>query len=546
MVLSEHVNADKLLSNLTEKGDEHAIRALIASHTLRDPYSSKYNSQEPIPKFRIPSEGCDEKQAYQLISDDLDLDGKPNLNLASFVNTYISDRAQKLAVENLTKNLADADEYPALMTVHARCVSILGHLWNNTDHEKAIGTATTGSSEAIHLGGLAMKKRWQEKRRAAGKSTEKPNILMAANAQVALEKFARYFDVEDRIIPVREASKHCLDLTKIKENLDENTIGIFVIMGSTYTGHYEDVKGVAKILDEYEKETGHSIDIHVDGASGAMVAPFLYPDLEWDFRIPRVKSINTSGHKFGLTTAGLGWILWRDAKYLPKDLIFELHYLGGKEESYTLNFSRPGFPVLHQYYNFLHLGFDGYKQLHASSMANARLLSVFLEATGHYTCVSEIHLPADGSKPKSGDVKHVATADPLSYMAGLPVVAFRFSDSFRETHPEVPQAAVSTLLRVKGYIIPNYELPPSEQKTEILRVVVRQSMSIDLLDRLMEDISAITNVLLEAVEDVKKLRAEGDHDPQLIHKYVLTLVTGKPIEEREEDWEGHSTFRSAC
>lgn len=544
MVLSEHVNAEKLLANLQQKGDEHAIRALIASHTLRDPYSSKYNSQEPIPKFRIPDEGVEEKQAYQLITDDLDLDGKPNLNLASFVNTYISDRAEKLVRENLTKNLADADEYPALMTIHARCVSILGHLWNNTEHEKAIGTATTGSSEAIHLGGLALKKRWQAARRKAGKSTEKPNILMAANAQVALEKFARYFDVEERIIPVNEASKHCLDLSKIRENLDENTIGIFVIMGSTYTGHYEDVKGVSKILDDYEKETGHSIDIHVDGASGAFVAPFLYPDLEWDFRLPRVKSINTSGHKFGLTTSGLGWILWRDAKYLPEELIFELHYLGGKELSYTLNFSRPGFPVLHQYYNFLHLGFDGYKQLHASSMANARLLSVFLEATGYYTCVSEIHLPADGSKPS--DVKHVATAEPLAYKAGLPVVAFKFSDKFRKEHPEVPQAAISTLLRVKGYIVPNYELPPNEQKTEILRVVVRQSLSIDLLDRLMEDISNITNILLQAVEDVKAAQKEGTHDPELIHKYVLTLVTGKPLEEREEDWEGHTTFKGTC
>jgi glutamate decarboxylase len=202
----------------------------------------------------------------------------------------------QLIQENLSKNLADNDEYPAMLHLHQRCVSIIGNLWGARGtgrKEQAIGTATTGSSEAIMLGGLAMKRRWVEKRQEQGKDASKPNILMGANAQVALEKFARYFDVEARIIPVSKDSKYCLDITKIREYLDENTIGIFVILGSTYTGHYEPVEKVAELLDEYEKETGLDIPIHVDGASGALFCPFTTPSVKWDFRIPRVKSINS-------------------------------------------------------------------------------------------------------------------------------------------------------------------------------------------------------------------------------------------------------------
>ena len=208
--------------------------------------------------------------------------------------------AEKLMIENLSKNLADADEYPAMMDMHTRCVSIISHLWGAQKGEKAVGTATTGSSEAIHLGGLAMKRRWQQKRDAAGKDRTKPNIIMGSNAQVALEKFARYFEVEARILPVSGKSHYRLDPELVKKNIDENTIGIFVILGSTYTGHYEPVAEISEILDAYEKETGHDIPIHVDGASGAFVAPFTHAKVggpKWDFRLPRVKSINTSGHK---------------------------------------------------------------------------------------------------------------------------------------------------------------------------------------------------------------------------------------------------------
>lgn len=422
--------------------------------------------------------------------------------------------------------MSDADEYPAMMDMHARCVSIIANLWGAQKGEKAIGTATTGSSEAIHLGGLAMKRRWQEKRQKEGKDTSKPNILMGANAQVALEKFARYFEVEARILPVSEKSRYRLDPELVKKNIDENTIGVFVILGSTYTGHYEPVEEIHEILDAYEKETGVDIPIHVDAASGGFIAPFTKAKagFKWNFELPRVKSINVSGHKFGLVYAGVGWIIWRDEAQLPKYLVFELHYLGGTEESYTLNFSRPGAQIIAQYYNLIHLGFTGYQAIMENAMANARLLSRALEATGYYRCVSDIHRKKgdyyfDASKPQFLDGESSADYNP-----GLPVVAFTFSEDFKKKCPHIKQVSVSNLMRAKQYIIPSkfpefnhlipllkelptnhfpdYPLPPDEEKTEILRVVVRESMSMDLLNKLIIDLVSVTEGLLNTSSEI--------------------------------------------
>ncbi|EED15352.1 glutamate decarboxylase, putative [Talaromyces stipitatus ATCC 10500] len=495
-------------SNNSLKTNIHTENA-VASST---PYTTRYSSKEPIPKFRIPTEGAPAEVAAQLLRDELDLDGRPNLNLASFVGTYMERQANALMAENLAKNLADADEYPALMLMHARCVSIIANLWGAKSNEKAIGSATVGSSEAIMLGGKAMQRRWQEKRKAAGKDISKPNILMGANAQVALEKFARYFDVEARILNVSEKSNFALDPEEVRKNIDENTIGVFVILGSTYTGHYEPVEEISKVLDEYEAKTGHDIPIHVDGASGGFIAPFTYAGggQKWNFELPRVKSINTSGHKFGLVYAGLGWIIWRDQSYLPKDLIFELHYLGGTEESYTLNFSRPGAQVIGQYYNLIHLGFNGYRDIMENCLANARLLSKALEKTGWFTCVSSIHHKRTLKSAKD-TVLGEGGETSADYVPGLPVVAFRFSDQFQKDYPHVKQESVSILLRAKQYIIPNYPLPPTANKIEILRVVVRESMTADLLERLIADIVAVTEKLVDSDPvDLSRLQTHPD------------------------------------
>lgn len=455
------------------------------------------------------------------------------LNLASFVNTWMEDNAEKLMLENMTKNLADSDEYPALMDIHERVISILAHLWNVQPGEKAIGTACTGSSEGIHLGGLAMKRRWQERRKKEGKDTSTPNIIMGANAQVALEKFARYFDVEARILPVSAKSNFRLDPALVAEHVDENTIGVFVILGSTYTGHYEPVEEISKILDQYQEKTGQDVPIHVDAASGGFVAPFTDANAggtKWGFELPRVKSINASGHKYGLCSPGVGWVVWRDESYLPENLIFTLDYLGGEEKSFTLNFSRPGAQVVVQYYNLIHLGFAGYREIMENCLANARTLAKSLENTGWFTVVSDIHrqVPQASSNTNSasessksfdpqalvGQVKEGfqqaagaiggETAAPnetsAHYVAGLPVVSFRFSDEFQCEFPHVKQETLSLLLRARQWIIPNYALPPNEQETMILRVVVRESMSYDMIDRLLADICDVMEMMIESDE----------------------------------------------
>lgn len=601
MVLHSHISPSDLEAALVRKHRNLSskLRTKINDHNSTYPDSNFNNS---INKFQIPEKGIGGTTAYQLIHDELTLDGNPTLNLASFVNTYVPPESEKLLLENITKNLADNDEYPSLMEIHQRCISILAELWhapkltkeqldsklNETkDLQKsdiilkessAIGTATVGSSEAVLLGGLALKKNWQAKRKAAGKDTSKPNILMGTNAQVALEKFARYFDVEARLLPVSKKSQYVLDTDLIKENVDENTIGVFVILGSTYTGTFEDVEKVSQVLDEVEKEKGLDIPIHVDGASGGFVAPFSFPHLKWDFQLPRVHSINASGHKFGLTNVGLGFVIWRQSKYLPEELKFELSYLGGSEESFTLNFSRPGNQVISQFYNFLSFGKDGYTEYFNALFDNARLLSEFLEESGYYECVSLIHRKK-GDFDYHGAEAVATTLDQLvdehkdkkltnaDFNAGLPVVAFKFTQKFRQKYPLIPQSIISSLLRNKGYIIPNYPLPPNEEQQEILRVVVRFNLSHELLDKLMNDIIEVTEICINATEIVKKTTANesaaatGDND--VIIREMLESIASSGIKNNEilsqyskelhHDKKGHKhkgkkhgSYRGAC
>ncbi|KAJ7098141.1 glutamate decarboxylase [Mycena belliarum] len=501
MSLSKHVNADRLIANARDKKTASHFATLTQRAPQTDvhhSHSARYGTM-PVPKYHLAHQGTDPESAYQMIHDELALDGSPVLNLASFVHTWMHPAADKLMVENMSKNLIDSDEYPMTTAIHTRCVSILANLWHAPSAQNAIGTATTGSSEAIQLGGLAMKRMWQDKRKAAGKSIHEPgpNIIMGANAQVALEKFARYFDVECRLVPISVESHYRLDVKKAMDLVDENTIGVFVILGSTYTGAYEPVKEMSDLLDEYETKTGHSVPIHVDGASGAFVAPFATPKLLWDFQLPRVVSINASGHKFGLAYVGVGWVIWRDKQHLPKDLIFELHYLGSVEYSFSLNFSRPAAPIIAQYFNFVSLGFEGYRNIALDDLKNARLLSRALENSEYYTVLSEIH-KFDPGRSISATVKAAVDEEDIeSYIPGLPVVAFRFSDEFQKKYPEIQQKWIQTLLRAKGWIVPNYELAPGLETVEILRVVVRENMSEELIERLVNDLMEITEDLVK-------------------------------------------------
>ncbi|EGG00836.1 uncharacterized protein MELLADRAFT_50291 [Melampsora larici-populina 98AG31] len=496
MSLSKHVKPEQLLKSVKEHKHQK-LTERENHHQVANAYGSRYLNQE-VPKYQLPHTGINADAAYQLIHDDLELDGRETANLASFVHTWAPAQATKLCMENIGKNLIDQDEYPQTQALHTRCVSMLAHLWHAPESKNAIGTATTGSSEAIQLGGLAMKKAWQAKRKAAGKSIHEPgpNIVMGANAQVALEKFAAYFDVETRLVPVSEATNYCLDPKRAMEYVDENTIGVFVILGSTYTGHYEPVKEMSDLLDAYEAETGISVPIHVDGASGAFVAPFAHPDLLWDFKIPRVVSINASGHKFGLTYVGCGWVVWRDHAHLPKELVFELHYLGSVEYSFSLNFSRPAHPIINQYFNFIQLGFEGYRGIALNDLSNARLLSRALERSGYYKVISDIHRKkTDVGKPR--DQTHGCTdAQYEEFVPGLPVVAFCWTDEFKAKYPGLKQKWIQTLLRARGWIVPNYELPPELEKQEILRIVVRESFSQELVDNVVVSIMEVTEALV--------------------------------------------------
>ncbi|KAF7295125.1 Glutamate decarboxylase [Mycena indigotica] len=538
MSLSKHINTDRLLEAARDKRPgSHFTSLTNQSHqtSLSHAYGARYGTQ-PVPKFQIPSKGIDPDAAYQLIHDELALDGSPVLNLASFVHTWMPPAADKLMIENMSKNLIDSDEYPITQIIHNRCVSILADMWHAPSSKNAIGTATTGSSEAIQLGGLAMKRIWQEKRKAAGKSIHEPgpNIVMGSNAQVALEKFARYFDVECRLVPISVESNYRLDPKKAMEYVDENTIGVFVILGSTYTGHYgrvypipaicagltfrvEPVKEMSDLLDEYEEKTGN----YWMARQGGFVAPFATPKLLWDFKIPRVVSINTSGHKFGLAYVGVGWVVWRDKEHLPKDLIFELHYLGSVEYSFSLNFSRPAAPIIAQYFNFLSLGFEGYRSVALNDLKNARLLSRALENSKYYTVLSDIHRP-EPARSMGATIKAVVDADDVeSFCAGLPVVAFRFSDSVKDEYPEVSQKWIQTLLRAKGWIVPNYELAPDLQTVEILRVVVRESMTETLVERLVNDLIEITEDLLKRDSSSHSLDMLGSvHSEHHSHEQV--------------------------
>uniref|UniRef100_M1D2B1 Glutamate decarboxylase n=1 Tax=Solanum tuberosum TaxID=4113 RepID=M1D2B1_SOLTU len=329
-----------------------------SEESLHCTFASRY-VQEPLPKFKIPKKSMPKEAAFQIVNDELMLDGNPRLNLASFVSTWMEPECDKLIMASINKNYVDMDEYPVTTELQNRCVNMLAHLFHAPvgDDETAVGVGTVGSSEAIMLAGLAFKRKWQAKRKAEGKPFDKPNIVTGANVQVCWEKFARYFEVELKEVKLKEGY-YVMDPAKAVEMVDENTICVAAILGSTLTGEFEDVKLLNELLTKKNKETGWDTPIHVDAASGGFIAPFLWPDLEWDFRLPLVKSINVSGHKYGLVYAGVGWVIWRSKEDLPDELVFHINYLGSDQPTFTLNFSKGSYQIIAQYYQLIRLGFE--------------------------------------------------------------------------------------------------------------------------------------------------------------------------------------------
>ena len=433
---------------------KHPSKPVLDTDLSVDPL---FGQEGTIPRHKLPSGEMEAADAYQIIHDELMLDGNARLNVATFVTTWMEPQAEKLMAECFDKNMIDKDEYPQTAELESRCVAILSNLWNAPDAKKATGCSTTGSSEASMLGGLALKRRWHERREAEGKPTDKPNLVMGINVQVCWEKLANYWDIEMRLVPM-EGNRYHLSPEEAVKLCDENTIAVVGILGSTFDGSYEPIAELCKELDAFQEKTGIDIPVHVDGASGAMIAPFIDPDLEWDFRLPRVASINTSGHKYGLVYPGVGWIVWRDTKALPDDLIFWVNYLGNNMPTFALNFSRPGSQVVAQYYNFLRLGFEGYRSVQQYARDVATRLS--------------------------GEIAKLGPFELLTRGDELPVFAFKLKDDI----DNYTVFDVSNALRERGWQVPAYTFPKNRTDLAALRVVVRRGFTHDLANLLLSDL----------------------------------------------------------
>ncbi|WP_324784529.1 glutamate decarboxylase [Streptomyces sp. H51] len=413
------------------------------------------------PRHRLPDTPMAPSTAYQLVHDELMLDGNARLNLATFVTTWMEPQAGVLMSDCRDKNMIDKDEYPRTAELERRCVAMLADLWNAPDPSAAVGCSTTGSSEACMLAGMALKRRWTRRNADRYPSRDaRPNLVMGVNVQVCWDKFCNFWEVEARQVPM-DGDRFHIDPQAAAELCDENTIGVVGILGSTFDGSYEPIADLCSALDDLQERTGLDIPVHVDGASGAMIAPFLDEDLVWDFRLPRVASINTSGHKYGLVYPGVGWALWRDKEALPDELVFHVNYLGGDMPTFALNFSRPGAQVAAQYYTFLRLGREGFRAVQQTTRDVARSIAERVDALGDFQLLTR------------GDQ--------------LPVFAFT-------TAPDVEAFDVfdvSRRLRERGWLVPAYTFPPNREDLSVLRIVCRNGFSADLADLFMEDLTRL-------------------------------------------------------
>ncbi|MFD6415559.1 glutamate decarboxylase [Streptomyces sp. NPDC060194] len=431
-------------------GRPHAVNPFFGE---ADPVA---DMTEAPPTERLGEQPLPPATAYQLVHDELMLDGNSRLNLATFVTTWMEPQAGVLMAECRDKNMIDKDEYPRTAELERRCVAMLGELWHAPE---AVGCSTTGSSEACMLAGMALKRRWAA-RTPGYPATARPNLVMGANVQVCWEKFCTFWEVEARLVPM-EGDRFHLDPQAAVELCDENTIGVVAVLGSTFDGSYEPVAALCSALDEWRERTGLDVPVHVDGASGGMVAPFLDPDLVWDFRLPRVASINTSGHKYGLVYPGVGWALWRDASCLPEELVFRVNYLGGDMPTFALNFSRPGAQVVAQYYTFLRLGREGYRAVQQAARSVATSLADRIGAMDDFRLLTR------------GDELPV-----FAFTTAPGVTAFDVFD-------------VSRRLRERGWLVPAYTFPANREDLSVLRVVCRNGFSSDLAELFLGDLESL-------------------------------------------------------
>ncbi|WKT61447.1 glutamate decarboxylase [Microbulbifer thermotolerans] len=426
---------------------------MSAKTRIETPFD-RYNHD--IPADHIPENGVEPRTALEMVNAESWTDAQPAMNLSSFVTTFTEPESQEVVHHNYLKNYVDHDMYPRIFAIEQRMVRWLHKLWNGPADAIPYGTATIGSSEACMLAGLAHKWNWRKARENAGKDTSKPNLVTGGNVQIVWKKFMRYFDVEPRIVPLK-VGNYRLTAERLEEFVDENTIAVVAIAGQTFTGEDDDFEGIHQWLDDYEKKTGHSIPLHIDAASGGFINPFLYPDYKWDFRLPRVQSINASGHKYGLVPPGLGWVIFRNDKVFHEDLIFYVNYLGGEMPTSTLNFSRNAAPVAYQYYAFLRLGFSGYRDIMQRTLENANWLRKKLLASGYFEIMNKTQR--------------------------IPVVALTLKQGLNFNEYDV-----SAKVRERGWVLSAYAMPPDAESVNSLRIVVRPHLNRDTMHLLAEDI----------------------------------------------------------
>jgi glutamate decarboxylase len=420
-------------------------------------YGNRYLLQ-PAPDHKLPKMGMSAQEAKGLIEEEIMLDGLPQRNLATFVTTWMEPEAEEVINQTLQVNFIDHAEYPQSAEIEQRCIRMLADLFNAPG--ETTGARTQGSSEAIMLGALSLKWKWRARREAAGNGTERPNLVFGGDVHVVWEKFCRYFDVEPRIVPL-QPDKYTIGPEDVQPHIDENTIGVAAVLGTTFTGHADDIRGINDFLVSLKQETGVDVPLHVDAASGGFVWPFLYPDSEWDFRLEQVRSINVSGHKFGLVYPGIGWLIFREKADLAEDLVFYENYLGKRDATFTLNFSTGASMVLAQYYNFARLGHAGYRYVMETMAYNARALAKEIKACGDFELV--------GSEKDEQ----------------LPLVAFKLTGE----HPYDEFDIAAQVAAERGWMIPAYTLPPNAEHVKIMRVLVKESLGQTLIQTLGADIA---------------------------------------------------------
>ncbi len=418
---------------------------------------------EPAPDGALPEHGMPAVDAMRLIGEELVLDGIPMRNLATFVTTWMEPEAKRIVAENLHRNFIDHAEYPQTAEIEQRCIRMLASLFNAPG--ETTGARTQGSSEAIMLGALSLKWKWRGRREQAGKDTARPNLVFGGDVHVVWEKFCRYFDVEPRIIPLQR-DKYTIGPEDVEPHVDENTIGVAAVLGTTFTGHADDIAGINDLLVRLKNEKGLDVPLHVDGASGGFVWPFLYPDTKWDFRLEQVRSINASGHKFGLVYPGIGWLVFREKSDLPEDLVFYENYLGKTDATFTLNFSTGSAMVLAQYYNFIRYGHAGYGYIMETMMANTRALAQRITDIGQFQLIGE------------GEEQ-------------LPLVAFQLAEEGNFDEFDI----AGQLASERGWMVPAYTLPPNADHVKMMRALVKLTLGHTLAETLGDDIAEACETL---------------------------------------------------